>query len=315
MLGSKKWNPKLQHCYVTGGGSGLGLAVASSLAAKGAHVSIVGRNVEKLKTALDVLEARRQSPDQVFQIASHSLGSAREADAALNEIVVKHEGRAPDAVFLCAGQARPKFFVEMTEDDLLKGMEDGYWLQAWTAWAVARMLVRQRATKGKFVFVSSTLGYMSFLGYSSYSPAKHAVRALADTLRSEFQLYGYSVHVFFPPTMFTPGYELENETKPRITQKIEETDPGMTADQAAQALLKGIDGGHAHITGDLITELFRASTRGASPGHNYLWDSMLDSIAHIGALIWRRSVDAKVLDHRAEHRAYLEESGFFRNAE
>jgi 3-dehydrosphinganine reductase len=39
--------------------------------------------------------------------------------------------------------------------------------------------------------------------------------------------------------MYTPGYEVENQTKPKVTKRIEETDPGLTAEQAALALLKG----------------------------------------------------------------------------
>lgn len=39
--------------------------------------------------------------------------------------------------------------------------------------------------------------------------------------------------------MFTPGYEVENKTKPKITKRIEETDDGLTAEQAALGLLKG----------------------------------------------------------------------------
>ena len=53
-------------------------------------------------------------------------------------------------------------------------------------------------------------------------------------------LYGVDVHIFFPPTMFTPGYEEENKTKPRIVKKIESTDDGLTAEQAALALFKGV---------------------------------------------------------------------------
>ena len=97
----------------------------------------------------------------------------------------------------------------------------------------------KKREKGKICFVSSTLGYMSFIGYASYSPAKHALRGLADTLRSEFQLYNIDVQIFFPCTMFTPGYEEENKTKPRITLKLEEDDAGLTAEQAAQAMLTG----------------------------------------------------------------------------
>lgn len=39
--------------------------------------------------------------------------------------------------------------------------------------------------------------------------------------------------------MYTPGYEEENKTKPAITLRIEEDDPGLTAEQGALGLLEG----------------------------------------------------------------------------
>jgi NAD(P)-dependent dehydrogenase (short-subunit alcohol dehydrogenase family) len=45
-----------QHCYVTGGSAGLGLALALILARKGAHVTIVARGEQRLKDALEKLE-------------------------------------------------------------------------------------------------------------------------------------------------------------------------------------------------------------------------------------------------------------------
>ena len=80
---------------------------------------------------------------------------------------------------------------------------------------------------------------MSFVGYSSYSPAKHALIGLTETLRSELALYDITVQLFVPCTMFTPGYENESKTKPAITKKIEETDDGLTPEQAAVKMLKG----------------------------------------------------------------------------
>lgn len=59
-------------------------------------------------------------------------------------------------------------------------------------------------------------------------------------LRQEFLLYGIEGHIFFPPTMFTKGYEEENKVKPKLTLKIEEGDDGLTAEQAAEILFKGI---------------------------------------------------------------------------
>lgn len=42
-----------------------------------------------------------------------------------------------------------------------------------------------------------------------------------------------------PVTMFTPGYEEENKTKPGLTLKIEESDGGLSAEQAALGLYQG----------------------------------------------------------------------------
>ncbi|KAG2051400.1 NAD(P)-binding protein [Suillus hirtellus] len=308
MFSSKQWSPKGLHVYITGGSQGLGLALAKLVARKGAHVSIVARTQSKLDDALKELEANRQSPDQVFKAFSFSLDNAEESAAALRAASDAHGGQVPDAVFACAGAAKPMYLLEMQPEDLSRGMTNGYWIQAWTAFAAAKQMVRENK-KGKIVLVSSTLGYMSLIGYSSYSPAKHALRGLADSLHSELMLYGIDTHIFFPPTMYTPGFEEENKTKPAITRTIESADEGLTADQAAAGLLSGVEKGHAHITADLITSLFRASTRGCAPRSNAALDFVLDLVAFVGIPIWRHSVDKQVLAHRAEHREYLRTKG------
>lgn len=66
------------------------------------------------------------------------------------------------------------------------------------------------------------------------------IAGLAETLRSELLLYSVSVHIFFPGTIYSPGYVEENKTKPKITLKIEETDEGMKPEDAAQGLLNGM---------------------------------------------------------------------------
>ncbi|KDQ12773.1 hypothetical protein BOTBODRAFT_56572 [Botryobasidium botryosum FD-172 SS1] len=304
----KTWNPKGLHCYITGGSSGLGLSLATRLTEQGAHVSIVARDEAKLKEALEILEAARVDPNQIIKSYSFALNSYDASAAAIDAACVPYGGRSPDALFLCAGSSKPRFFVEMDEAELLDGMTTGYWVQAWSALAASKKMVRESA-KGKIIFVSSTLGYMTFLGYASYAPAKHAMRGLADTLRSELLLYGIDIHIFFPPTMYTPGYETENKTKPSVTSKIEEGDSAMTADQAAHALLRGVYKDQVHISSNLITSLFRASTRGAAPYHNPFADACLGIIAWIGVPFWRWSVDAEVKKHRKEHLGYLAQKG------
>lgn len=84
--------------------------------------------------------------------------------------------------------------MEETIDSLRAGMEDAYWVSASPAMvspynstlvtkeidgsemeAATKHMVASRS-KGKIVFVSSILGYMSIVGYSPYSPAKWALR-------------------------------------------------------------------------------------------------------------------------------------------
>ncbi|KAF6756246.1 oxidoreductase [Ephemerocybe angulata] len=307
----KGWNPDGKHCYVTGGSSGLGLALAKILVAKGAHVSIVARDQAKLDAALVEMEAARVSPSQKLQAKSADLLNATASTAALEAVCELHDGAAPDAVFTCAGSSKPMFFVEMTEQDMKDGMDYGYWVQAWTVWAVTKMLVKQKKRGAKICMVSSMLGLMSFAGYASYAPAKHALRGLADTLQSEFMLYDIESQIFFPPTIYSPGYVTENKTKPDVIKKIEGTDEGLTPEQAAQGMLKGFVRGDNHISADLLTDIFRAGTRGSAPRVNFVFEAIYDFISYVGVPIWRRSVDGAIRGHREEHDKYLHLRGFF----
>ena len=101
---------------------------------KGAHVSVVARNEENLAKALAAMEEHRQNSSQQFHTYSFDLSTGSESTKALEAVCEPFEGRAPDAVFTCPGFEKPKFFVEMTEEELMKGMDGAYWVQAWTAW-------------------------------------------------------------------------------------------------------------------------------------------------------------------------------------
>jgi short-subunit dehydrogenase len=70
-------------------------------------------------------------------------------------------------------------------------------------------MVESKIKDGKIVFVSSILGLMSFAGWSTYAPTKYAVRGLADTLRNELQRHKINIHIFYPGSIFSPGFEVE----------------------------------------------------------------------------------------------------------
>lgn len=92
-------------------------------------------------------------------------------------------------------------------------------------------------------------------------------------------MYSIAVHIYFPPTIFTPGYEEENKTKPRITLKIEETDDGITPDKAAAGLLRGeFAPSYADVQLDKESKKTRCPVR-EFPHH---YRSPYRSVSHLG---------------------------------
>jgi len=300
-----RWDPRGRHCYITGGSTGLGLALAILLTRRGADVSIVARNEENLKKAMAQLEAARVTPNQILNAYPFSLGTQKAAVDALEAASLAHGGQTPDAVFLCAGKATPGFFIEETEESMREGMDNTYWLSAWSANGAAKRMAQTRR-KGKIVFVSSLLGYFGMIGYSTYSPGKHAIRGLAETLRQELLLYSIDVHIYMPGTMYSPGYKEENKVKPELVRNIEESDEGITPERAAEGLFQGVRKGGFYITDTFVGDIFRTSTRGVAPyGPNILKDLLFSVFGAISLPLWRRGVDKQVIGHRGAHAKYL----------
>ncbi|EPZ31113.1 hypothetical protein O9G_001024 [Rozella allomycis CSF55] len=87
---------------------------------------------------------------------------------------------------------------------------------------------------------------MNLIGYSQYSPTKHAIRSLAETLHQELQPYQIDVHIYYVSTILTPGYleerTTEEKTKPAITKIIEGTEiSDASPDARAKTLIDGTE--------------------------------------------------------------------------
>nr|CDI54450.1 related to 3-ketosphinganine reductase [Melanopsichium pennsylvanicum 4] len=230
----KRWRPEGKHVLITGGSQGLGLAVAKLLATKGANVTICSRTESKLREAVQQVIKAAKSPQQRIEYIAADVSTFDGAKVAIDGCSM-----VPDTVFCCAGGAKPGFFLEQTESDFEKGIKTDYWTCLATAHAAANAMARNGVVEGKIVLVSSLLGFMGLVGYSQYAPMKHAIRGLAESLRSELILYGISVHAYFPATILSPGFEEENKTKPKITLEIEGADEGLTPAACAEGLIKG----------------------------------------------------------------------------
>jgi len=232
-----------QHAIITGGSSGIGRATARLLTRRGAHVSIIARRQELLDETLTELEALREHQSQHLRACSADLtdwGQTRQAIAALTA-----DGLPPDILINSAGIIHPGYFEELPLDLFHTTMNVDFFGTLHPIKAILPAMMEQRS--GHIVNISSVAGFLGVFGYTAYSAAKFAVRGFSDVLRAELKPYGIHVSVVFPPDTDTPQLHYENQFRPLETHRIAGTAKTLTADQVAQAIVRGIERRRAYI--------------------------------------------------------------------
>jgi len=187
---------------VTGGASGIGLAITRRLVAEGARVVVGDVNQD----GLDAVRAEFGA-----SVVGLTCDVTREADAeALVAAAVAHFGRL-DAAFNVAGASRPGYIVDLAEDEwdftvdlCLKGVFLGMKHQA-------RQMMRQGPTDGRakglvgaIVNIASLNAHVPMHAGSAYVSAKAGVEALTKNGALEFAEHGIRVNAILPGLVQTP---------------------------------------------------------------------------------------------------------------
>jgi short-subunit dehydrogenase len=221
--------------FIPGGSSGIGLAVAQRLAARGADVAIFARHADALRAASDTIRRQSRRGTQRVEWRQLDVGDAEQMRAVLSQTVA--ELGVPDLLINCAGRARPDYFDRIEQAQLDETMRINFY-GCWNA--VSALLPAMRARGGYIVNVSSLAGLIGVFGYTDYSASKFALVGFSEALRSELAADGIVVSVLCPPDTQTPGFERENATKPPETHAVSAGARILTAEQVADALLAGM---------------------------------------------------------------------------
>jgi 3-dehydrosphinganine reductase len=238
------------HVLITGGSSGIGLATARQVLDRGARVSLVARDAERLASAEDVLEGACGDPTRVAAEPA-DVTDPDQLERALGLLTAQFG--PVDVLVANAGSATPGHFTELGPEVFRDQMELNYFGVLHSVRAVVPDMIKRHS--GHLVLVSSGAGVVGVYGYSAYSPTKFAVRGLAETLRAELKPFGIVVACAFPPDTDTPGLERENLTKPVATATFSQTVKVRSADTVAAAIVRGIERDRLVITADPSTRL------------------------------------------------------------
>lgn len=222
--------------FITGGSTGIGLAAAARLAARGADVAIFARREAPLRDAAEAIGAVRRRADQ--RVTWRALDVA-DADA-VQRVMGESVGAlgSPDVLINCAGRALPDYFERIT----LAQLDETMRINFYGCWHTVQALLPQMRERGGgyIVNVASLAGLIGVFGYTDYAASKFAVVGFSEALRNELAAHGIVVSVLCPPDTDTPGFQHENLNKPAETHAVSEGAAVLSPDQVADALLAGM---------------------------------------------------------------------------
>ncbi|RMF13588.1 MAG: SDR family oxidoreductase [Gammaproteobacteria bacterium] len=177
---------------ITGGGQGLGRAMAVHLAGKGARLALIDLNEERLQEAVSQCK-EAGAPDARYYLCN----VAREAEVESAFARIDEDFGAIDALVNNAGILRDGLFVKAKDGQIVKKMS----LDQWQAVidvnltgvflcgreAAVRMIEKDR--KGCIINISS-ISRAGNMGQTNYSAAKAGVAAMTVTWAKELARYG-----------------------------------------------------------------------------------------------------------------------------
>src|SRR6266852_2307625 len=177
-----------QLAVITGASSGIGRAIAGAMAAQGAALCLIGRKRAALEAVIERLPAR---PPQVYLYEADFVD-----DTKLNQLraELRRDIAAVDVLVHSAGV----YSMGSMCDADIEAFDWQYRVNVRAPYALSQTLLPALMLRqGQVVFINSSAGLTAKAGVGQYAATKHALKAVADSLRDEVNAAGVRVMSVF----------------------------------------------------------------------------------------------------------------------
>jgi short-subunit dehydrogenase len=219
---------------VTGGGSGIGLAIADALAARGCRLALIDVREDRLESA------RARFAPIARDVSIHT-ADVRDENAITRAAAEIRRAHGDVSLLVnSAGVSLAAPFAEADRDsfDWVMRVNFGGTVRC------CRIFLPQmfKAGVGHIANISSCFGWVGFPGKTAYSASKFAIRGFSESLRSELRGSGIGVTVVYPGPVDTnlvrDGRSADSDARTREVEFLARR--GIPADHVAQRVIRAI---------------------------------------------------------------------------
>jgi NAD(P)-dependent dehydrogenase (short-subunit alcohol dehydrogenase family) len=229
---------------VTGGGSGLGFAIAKAFTQNDIITIIVGRDEEKLKTA----------KEQLGNNCSYKVCDLSNLPTipSLIEMILSEYGQI-DILVNNAGINMKKLFTEVTDEDFQKVITTNLC----SVFAVSREVVKNMLTRktGCIINISSMAAQYGLPKVIAYSASKTAIDGMTRAMATELSPEGIRVNAIAPGFIYSDmtakALDSDPERKAKVFSRTPMGHMGQPEDIGAAALYLASDGAK-YVTGVVL---------------------------------------------------------------
>ncbi|ABU57253.1 SDR family NAD(P)-dependent oxidoreductase [Roseiflexus castenholzii] len=224
---------------ITGASYGIGAATARAFGRRGAHVLLLART----QSALEDVARDIRASGGAASVYPVDLTDARAVEEVAQQVLAAFG--PPDILLSNAGAGRWLFIDETTPDEAVAMMAMPYF----AAFSITRAFLPSMRARGRghLAYVNSPASLVAWPGAAAYTAARWALRGFVEALRAELHGTRLRVTTIIPGLVATTYFEHNPGVLERVPGLARRLLPVLTADQAAAAIVRGIEHGRREI--------------------------------------------------------------------